>query len=670
MFPLSLPSLTFRPLRYRYRGVADWSGHIPFACDLVSTLKPAVFVELGVHYGESYFAFCQAIQESGHPCRAFGIDTWRGDMHTGRYGDEVLADADGHNQRHYQSFSTLLRTTFDEAAQRFGDAHIDLLHIDGLHTYDAVRHDFETWLPKLKPGAVVLLHDIAMRRHDFGVWRFWSELERQYPSFAFAHSCGLGIVQLPGGPPPSCLLEILFRDDEPLRAQVRQYYQLCAECLDGRHAARSAGQHDTNNQVFWRAGGEEFCELRSAKVAHTLTGEPATVRIPLPPLNPAPAELRIDFTDKRMVLRVIDIAITTPNGSKVWSCGGWELCAQAPYSGMQVIPGSGEEAVAIVTGEDCSLLLPCRPDWRPALGEGAAIELGLSVAGAEATLEMVAAKYAGCLSELQAPGASSQPAGAPGVQPELSPGSLAIEREAQLRDCEAALAEARQLLQAGTSREQALQLALEHAQVLVRERDEHLREYGRALAEAQGLVRERDESLAEYDRALAEAQRLATDRQQALTVLDGALTHAQALVRDCDERLARYDRALAEAQQVAAERLQAFTAVEAALAETQALVHERDQRLAVYQRALAEARNLLFDREHDIDVTKLKIAEQEARLWEYEHDVHALHGTLETLEAALQSSKSETQRIRSQLLEIQDSLLWRLTAPLRKSVQQ
>ena len=79
----------------------------------------------------------------------------------------------------------------------FGDKTIDLLHIDGIHSYDVVKHDFETWLPKCAPGALILLHDTNARESDFGVWKLWEELEEHYPlNIEFPHCHGLGVLQL------------------------------------------------------------------------------------------------------------------------------------------------------------------------------------------------------------------------------------------------------------------------------------------------------------------------------------------------------------------------------------------------------------------------------------------------------------------------------------------
>ncbi|CAE8598370.1 unnamed protein product [Polarella glacialis] len=45
------------------------------------------------------------------------------------------------------------------AASQVADESMDLVFIDGNHTYLAVREDIQAWLPKVKPGGLLIGHD-------------------------------------------------------------------------------------------------------------------------------------------------------------------------------------------------------------------------------------------------------------------------------------------------------------------------------------------------------------------------------------------------------------------------------------------------------------------------------------------------------------------------------
>ena len=174
---------------------AYWEGHRDFAYDLLRFVRPERLVELGSQYGCSLFTFCQAVRDFKLNTEINAVDMWSGDIGAEITGEEVYALVQKTAATYYPEVNLhLFQMCFDDARPNFADNSIDILHIDGGHTFEDVEHDFTTWLPKLKENGIVLFHDVYSPI-DQGSCDHWEKTKKEYDCyFDFTHSCGLGIL--------------------------------------------------------------------------------------------------------------------------------------------------------------------------------------------------------------------------------------------------------------------------------------------------------------------------------------------------------------------------------------------------------------------------------------------------------------------------------------------
>ena len=171
---MSLPEL--------YNLQSAWVGHEKFAEWLVNRIQPEVTVDLGVDYGFSLFAL--ALPKIG---TVYGIDSFEADAHAGHHADnyDVVMDF---KEKHNFTNVEVIKGWFSEIAETW-DKPIDILHIDGLHTYEAVTQDWINWSKFVKPTGVIIMHDV-ISFPELGL--FFNQIAA--PKAFFAHSAGLGIA--------------------------------------------------------------------------------------------------------------------------------------------------------------------------------------------------------------------------------------------------------------------------------------------------------------------------------------------------------------------------------------------------------------------------------------------------------------------------------------------
>jgi predicted O-methyltransferase YrrM len=134
-----------------------------------------VAVEIGSWQGKSSVCIARGLLGKNRP-RLFCIDPFdaSGDGEsTGAYGeragrlDRGLRRAFEDNVRAVgvQHVVEVRQGTSHEHAQRWQGA-VDLLFLDGDHSYAAVKQDFADWAPRLRPGGLLAMHDVVHDVHD------------------------------------------------------------------------------------------------------------------------------------------------------------------------------------------------------------------------------------------------------------------------------------------------------------------------------------------------------------------------------------------------------------------------------------------------------------------------------------------------------------------------
>lgn len=150
--------------------------------EVVSELKPARVLEIGTARGGTLYLWTQAASDKAV---LVSVDLPGGDF-GGAYPECRMP--------FYQAFARSDQKLFLERAdshkpetlelikQRFAGELIDFAFIDGDHTFEGVKLDFQEYGPLVRPGGIIAFHDILYREDQptIRVDLLWGELKEKY----------------------------------------------------------------------------------------------------------------------------------------------------------------------------------------------------------------------------------------------------------------------------------------------------------------------------------------------------------------------------------------------------------------------------------------------------------------------------------------------------------
>jgi hypothetical protein len=151
-------------MKHFFDQIQGWSSHRDLYRMMVQKAKTeSHFIEVGAWKGRSAAYMCVEIANSGKNIQFDVVDTWNGtkgehendpDIKMGTLYDRFLK-----NMEPVRSYFTPIRLPSIVAANLYNDATLDFVFLDADHSYDAIKSDIISWLPKIKPGGLLAGHD-------------------------------------------------------------------------------------------------------------------------------------------------------------------------------------------------------------------------------------------------------------------------------------------------------------------------------------------------------------------------------------------------------------------------------------------------------------------------------------------------------------------------------
>ena len=152
-------------------------------------------MEIGTLWGGTFFAHCAVTEPSGHVIAMDSFPDESAEWMSRRY--RRLA-------RTHQRVTCIWKDshasdTVREVEAALKGASLDVLFLDGDHSFAGVKRDFDAYSPFVRTGGVIAFHDIASAADD-GVPAFWRSLQGRYESVEFVdrvhppQGLGIGVI--------------------------------------------------------------------------------------------------------------------------------------------------------------------------------------------------------------------------------------------------------------------------------------------------------------------------------------------------------------------------------------------------------------------------------------------------------------------------------------------